>query len=267
MHILDILSVFQVIPMIFIIIAAVYVLATSARILREYERAVIFRLGRVAKAIINIGGEGNGPGLIILIPLLDRMVKVSLRTVTMDVPPQDVITKDNVSLKVNAVVYFRVIDPDRAIIQVEDYLFATSQIAQTTLRSVLGQSELDELLAERDRINQRLQQIIDEHTDPWGIKVTAVEVKLVDLPQEMQRAMAKQAEAERERRAKVIHAEGEFQASQKLADAAEIIAKHPMALHLRFLQSLVEVSAEKNSTIIFPVPIDLLAPFLKKSET
>jgi len=208
MHILDILSVFQVIPMIFIIIAAVYVLATSARILREYERAVIFRLGRVAKAIINIGGEGNGPGLIILIPLLDRMVKVSLRTVTMDVPSQDVITKDNVSLKVNAVIYFRVIDPDRAIIQVEDYLFATSQIAQTTLRSVLGQSELDELLAERDRINQRLQQIIDEHTDPWGIKVTAVEVKLVDLPQEMQRAMAKQAEAEREKRAKIIHAEG-----------------------------------------------------------
>jgi regulator of protease activity HflC (stomatin/prohibitin superfamily) len=262
MHILDILSVFQVIPMIFVIIAAVYVLATSARILREYERAVIFRLGRVAKAIINIGGEGNGPGLIILIPLLDRMVKVSLRTVTMDVPPQDVITKDNVSLKVNAVIYFRVIDPNRAIIQVEDYLFATSQIAQTTLRSVLGQSELDELLAERDRINQRLQQIIDEHTDPWGIKVTAVEVKLVDLPQEMQRAMAKQAEAEREKRAKIIHAEGELQASEKLAQAGRIMAAEPVTIQLRYLQTLTEIGLEKNSTIIFPIPIDILKTFM-----
>jgi len=262
MHILDILSVFQVIPMIFVIIAAVYVLATSARILREYERAVIFRLGRVAKAIINVGGEGNGPGLIILIPLLDRMVKVSLRTVTMDVPPQDVITKDNVSLKVNAVVYFRVIDPDRAIIQVEDYLFATSQIAQTTLRSVLGQSELDELLAERDRINQRLQQIIDEHTDPWGIKVTAVEVKLVDLPQEMQRAMAKQAEAEREKRAKIIHAEGELEASEKLAQAGRIMAAEPVTIQLRYLQTLTEIGLEKNSTIIFPIPIDILKTFM-----
>jgi len=262
MHILDILSVFQVIPMIFVIIAAVYVLATSARILREYERAVIFRLGRVAKAIINIGGEGNGPGLIILIPLLDRMVKVSLRTVTMDVPPQDVITKDNVSLKVNAVIYFRVIDPNRAIIQVEDYLFATSQIAQTTLRSVLGQSELDELLAERDRINQRLQQIIDEHTDPWGIKVTAVEVKLVDLPQEMQRAMAKQAEAEREKRAKIIHAEGELEASEKLAQAGRIMAAEPVTIQLRYLQTLTEIGLEKNSTIIFPIPIDILKTFM-----
>jgi regulator of protease activity HflC (stomatin/prohibitin superfamily) len=262
MHILDILSVFQVIPMIFVIIAAVYVLATSARILREYERAVIFRLGRVAKAIINIGGEGNGPGLIILIPLLDRMVKVSLRTVTMDVPSQDVITKDNVSLKVNAVIYFRVIDPDRAIIQVEDYLFATSQIAQTTLRSVLGQSELDELLAERDRINQRLQQIIDEHTDPWGIKVTAVEVKLVDLPQEMQRAMAKQAEAEREKRAKIIHAEGELEASEKLAQAGRIMASEPVTIQLRYLQTLTEIATEKNSTIIFPIPIDILKTFM-----
>ena len=262
MHILDILSVFQVIPMIFVIIAAVYVLATSARILREYERAVIFRLGRVAKAIINIGGEGNGPGLIILIPLLDRMVKVSLRTVTMDVPSQDVITKDNVSLKVNAVIYFRVIDPDRAIIQVEDYLFATSQIAQTTLRSVLGQSELDELLAERDRINQRLQQIIDEHTDPWGIKVTAVEIKLVDLPQEMQRAMAKQAEAEREKRAKIIHAEGELQASEKLAQAGRIMAAEPVTIQLRYLQTLTEIGLEKNSTIIFPIPIDILKTFM-----
>jgi regulator of protease activity HflC (stomatin/prohibitin superfamily) len=262
MSILDIFSVFQAIPMIFVIIAAVYVLATSARILREYERAVIFRLGRVAKAIINIGGEGNGPGLIILIPLLDRMVKVSLRTVTMDVPSQDVITKDNVSLKVNAVVYFRVIDPDRAIIQVEDYLFATSQIAQTTLRSVLGQSELDELLAERDRINQRLQQIIDEHTDPWGIKVTAVEVKLVDLPQEMQRAMAKQAEAEREKRAKIIHAEGELQASEKLAQAGRIMAAEPVTIQLRYLQTLTEIGLEKNSTIIFPIPIDILKTFM-----
>ena len=262
MHILDFLSVFQAIPMIFVIIAAVYVLATSARILREYERAVIFRLGRVAKAIINIGGEGNGPGLIILIPLLDRMVKVSLRTVTMDVPSQDVITKDNVSLKVNAVVYLRVIDPDRAIIQVEDYLFATSQIAQTTLRSVLGQSELDELLAERDRINQRLQQIIDEHTDPWGIKVTAVEIKLVDLPQEMQRAMAKQAEAEREKRAKIIHAEGELQASEKLAQAGRIMAAEPVTIQLRYLQTLTEIGLEKNSTIIFPIPIDILKTFM-----
>jgi len=262
MHILDILSIFQVIPMIFVIIAAVYVLATSARILREYERAVIFRLGRVAKAIINVGGEGNGPGLIILIPLLDRMVKVSLRTVTMDVPSQDVITKDNVSLKVNAVIYFRVIDPDRAIIQVEDYLFATSQIAQTTLRSVLGQSELDELLAERDRINQRLQQIIDEHTDPWGIKVTAVEVKLVDLPQEMQRAMAKQAEAEREKRAKIIHAEGELEASEKLAQAGRIMAAEPVTIQLRYLQTLTEIGLEKNSTIIFPIPIDILKTFM-----
>jgi len=262
MRILDILSVFQVIPMIFVIIAAVYILATSARILREYERAVIFRLGRVAKAIINIGGEGNGPGLIILIPLLDRMVKVSLRTVTMDVPPQDVITKDNVSLKVNAVIYFRVIDPNRAIIQVEDYLFATSQIAQTTLRSVLGQSELDELLAERDRINQRLQQIIDEHTDPWGIKVAAVEVKLVDLPQEMQRAMAKQAEAEREKRAKIIHAEGELEASEKLAQAGRIMAAEPVTIQLRYLQTLTEIGLEKNSTIIFPIPIDILKTFM-----
>jgi len=262
MSILDIFSVFQVIPMIFVIIAAVYVLATSARILREYERAVIFRLGRVAKAIINVGGDGNGPGLIILIPLLDRMVKVSLRTVTMDVPPQDVITKDNVSMKVNAVIYFRVIDSERAIIQVEDYLFATSQIAQTTLRSVLGQSELDELLAERDRINQRLQQIIDEHTDPWGIKVTAVEIKLVDLPQEMQRAMAKQAEAEREKRAKIIHAEGELQASEKLSQAGRIMASEPVTIQLRYLQTLTEIATEKNSTIIFPIPIDILKTFM-----
>ncbi|MGH7428203.1 MAG: slipin family protein [Candidatus Methylomirabilaceae bacterium] len=248
--------------MILIVIVGVYIIATSVRILREYERAVIFRLGRLSKAIINIGGEGNGPGLILLLPLIDRMVKVSLRTVTMDVPSQDVITKDNVSLKVNAVIYFRVIDFDRAIVQVEDYLFATSQIAQTTLRSVLGQSELDELLAERDRINQRLQQIIDEHTDPWGIKVTAVEVKLVDLPQEMQRAMAKQAEAEREKRAKIIHAEGELQAAEKLAQAGRILAAEPVTIQLRYLQTLTEIGTEKNSTIIFPIPVDILKIFM-----
>lgn len=195
------------------------------------------------------------------------MIRVDLRTVTMDIPPQDVITRDNVSVKISAVLYFRVLDPNRAIPEVENYLFATSQLAQVTLRSVCGQGELDELLTERDKINARIQTILDAQTDPWGIKVVLVEIRHIDLPQEMQRAMAKQAEAERERRAKVIHAEGEFQASQKLADAAEIIAKHPMALHLRFLQSLVEVSAEKNSTIIFPVHLDLLAPFLKKSET
>ena len=262
MSLLDLLFAFGVFPMILIIVVALYILGSSVRILREYERAVIFRLGRVSKAIINIGGGGNGPGVILLIPLIDRMVKVSLRTVTMDVPSQDVITKDNVSLKVNAVIYFRVIDQERAIIQVEDYLFATSQIAQTTLRSVLGQSELDELLAERDRINQRLQQIIDEHTDPWGIKVTAVEIKLVDLPQEMQRAMAKQAEAEREKRAKIIHAEGELQASEKLAQAGRIMAAEPVTIQLRYLQTLTEIGTEKNSTIIFPIPIDILKTFM-----
>ena len=232
---------------------------SGIKIIKEYERAVIFRLGRMVAA--------RGPGIIYVIPLIEKMIRVDLRTVTMDIPPQDVITRDNVSVKVSAVLYFRVLDPNRAIREVENYLFATSQLAQVTLRSVCGQAELDELLAERDKINARIQTILDAQTDSWGIKVVLVELKHIDLPQEMQRAMAKQAEAERERRAKVIHAEGEFQASQKLADAAEIIAKHPMALHLRFLQSLVEVSAEKNSTIIFPVPIDLLAPFLKKSET
>ena len=234
-------------------------LASAIRILREYERGVVFTLGRF--------GGVKGPGLIILVPFVQQMVRVDLRTRVLDVPPQDVITRDNVSVKVSAVLYFRVLDPNRAIREVENYLFATSQLAQVTLRSVCGQGELDELLAERDKINARIQTILDAQTDPWGIKVVLVELKHIDLPQEMQRAMAKQAEAERERRAKVIHAEGEFQASQKLADAAEIIAKHPMALHLRFLQSLVEVSAEKNSTIIFPVPIDMLATFLKKSET
>ncbi|MFN3476760.1 MAG: slipin family protein [Candidatus Methylomirabilales bacterium] len=245
----------------FFIIVGIYILASAVRILREYERAVIFRLGRLAKALVG----GNGPGLIILIPIIDRMVKVSLRIVAMDVPAQDVITKDNVSVKVNAVVYFRVMDPEKAIIEVEDYLFATSQIAQTTLRSVLGQSELDELLAERDRINQRLQRIIDEHTDPWGVKVTAVEIKLVDLPQEMVRAIAKQAEAEREKRAKIIHAEGELIASEKLSQAARMLATEPVSVQLRYLQTLTEIGTEKNSTIIFPIPVDLLTPFISSN--
>lgn len=249
--------------LLFIVIAFVFIIiANSIRVLRDYERAVIFRLGRKSKAVINPGGSGNGPGLIILVPIIDKMIKVSLRTVVMDVPPQDVITKDNVSIKVNAVVYFRVMDPDKAILDVENYLFATSQLSQTTLRSVLGQSELDELLSEREKINLKLQQIIDSHTEPWGIKVSNVEVKQIDLPQEMQRAMAKQAEAERERRSKVIAAEGEFQASQRLADAARILADQPSALTLRYLQTLREIATENNSTTIFPVPIDLLKPFL-----
>ena len=239
-----------------IIFFVVIILASAIRILREYERGVIFRLGRLIGA--------KGPGLILLIPVVDRMVRVSLRTVVMDVQPQDVITKDNVSLKVNAVVYFRVVQAEKAIVEVEKFLEATSQLSQTTLRSVLGQSQLDELLAERDKINRELQKIIDHQTEPWGIKVSNVEVKHVDLPIEMQRAMAKQAEAERERRAKVIHAEGEFQASQKLSDAATIISKDPTALQLRFLQTLTEVASEKNSTTIFPVPIDLLTPYLKR---
>jgi len=238
-----------------IIIFAVIIISNAVRILREYERGVIFRLGRLVAM--------KGPGIIFLIPLVDKMVKVSLRTVVLDIPPQDVITKDNVSIKVNAVVYFRVVQPDKAIVEVENYLFATSQLSQTTLRSILGQSSLDELLAERDKINSELQKIIDFHTEPWGIKIATVEVKQIDLPIEMQRAMARQAEAERERRAKVIHAEGEFQASQKLADAAVVIEHHPMALQLRYLQTLTEVASEKNSTTIFPIPIDLIAPFLQ----
>jgi len=241
-----------------IVTFVIIILASAIRILREYERAVIFRLGRLIRV--------KGPGLILLIPVIDRMVRVSLRTVVMDVPEQDVITKDNVSLKVNAVVYFRVVQAEKAIVEVEKYLDATSQLSQTTLRSVLGQSQLDEILAERDKINVKLQQIIDSQTDPWGIKVSTVEVKHVDLPPEMQRAMAKQAEAERERRAKIIHAEGEFQASKKLREAADIIAAEPTALQLRFLQTLTEVASEKNSTTIFPVPIDLLTPFIKKDE-
>ena len=243
------------VPFTFLIIVIVIVIS-GIKILKEYERAVVFRLGRMVGA--------RGPGITYIIPGIEKMVKMDLRTVTMDIPPQDVITRDNVSVKVNAVLYFRVLEPNRAVVEVENYLFATSQLAQVTLRSVCGQAELDELLAERERINTRIQEILDQQTDPWGIKVVLVELKHIDLPQEMQRAMAKQAEAERERRAKVIHAEGEFQASQKLADAAEVIGKQPMALQLRFLQSLVEVASEKNSTTIFPVPIDLLAPFIKK---
>lgn len=248
-----------------IIVAAFFFLiliANSVRILRDYERAVIFRLGRRSNAILNPGGAGSGPGLIILIPLIDRMIKVSLRTVVMDVPTQDVITKDNVSLKVNAVVYFRVMDQDKAILEVENFLFATSQMSQTTLRSVLGQSDLDDLLAEREKINMQLQKIIDHQTEPWGIKVSTVEVKHIDLPEEMRRAMAKQAEAERERRSKIIAAEGEFQAAQKLSEAAKILAEEPSALTLRYLQTLAEIATENNSTTIFPVPIDLLKPFL-----
>lgn len=238
-----------------LILLGVIILSNAIRVLREYERGVIFRLGRM------IGVKG--PGLILLIPILDRMVKVSLRTVVMDIPPQDVITRDNVSVKVNAVLYFRVIDPARSVVEVENFLYATSQLAQTTLRSVLGQAELDELLAEREKINHELQQIIDKQSDPWGIKVAAVEVKDVDLPIEMKRAMARQAEAERVRRAKVIAAEGEFQASQKLSEAASVMGQHPVSVQLRFLQTLTEVASEKNSTTIFPVPIDLFTPFLK----
>jgi regulator of protease activity HflC (stomatin/prohibitin superfamily) len=243
----------------FIILLVVLVLLflwAALKVLKEYERGVVFRLGRVIKT--------KGPGLIILIPVIDKMVRVSLRLVAMDVPAQDVITRDNVSVKVNAVVYFRVMDPTNATIEVENYLFATSQLAQTTLRSVCGQVELDELLSEREKINSRLQSILDKHTDPWGIKVTTVEVKHIDLPQEMQRAMARQAEAERERRAKVIAAEGEFQAANRLADAAGIIQKHPEALQLRYLQTLKEISTESSSTTIFPVPIELFKPFIKE---
>jgi regulator of protease activity HflC (stomatin/prohibitin superfamily) len=240
------------------LILIIFFLASAIRVLREYERGVIFRLGRVIKT--------KGPGLIILIPVLDKMVKVSLRLVTMDVPSQDVITRDNVSLKVDAVLYFRVMEPTKATIEVENYLFATSQLAQTTLRSVCGQVEMDELLAEREKINTQLQTILDLHTDPWGIKVTTVEVKHIDLPQEMQRAMARQAEAERERRAKVISAEGEYQAATRLAEAAAIIQQHPQALQLRYLQTLKEISSEGNSTTLFPIPLDLFRPFFKKEE-
>jgi len=239
------------------IILIILFLSTAIKVLREYERGVVFRLGRVLK-------KPKGPGLVIIIPIIDKLIRISLRLVAMDVPPQDVITKDNVSIKVNAVIYFRVMDPSNAVIVVENYLFATSQLAQTTLRSVCGQVELDELLSERDKINTTLQSILDKHTDPWGIKVSNVEVKHIDLPQEMQRAMAKQAEAERERRAKVINAEGESQAAGKLAEAAKTIEDFPYALQLRYLQTLREVSAENNSTTLFPIPIDLFKPFFKK---
>jgi regulator of protease activity HflC (stomatin/prohibitin superfamily) len=247
-------------PMLILLLVLLAIVAKlTFNVLPEYERAVIFRLGRLARGIYG----GNGPGLVIVLPFIDKVVRVSLRTVAMDVPAQDVITKDNVSVKVNAVIYFRVVDQQRAIVAVEDYLYATSMMAQTTLRSVLGQSQLDDLLAKREEINTELQRIIDQQTEPWGVKVTAVEVKNVDLPQEMQRAIARQAEAERERRAKVIHAEGEYQASQRLADAATVISQNPAALQLRYLQTLVEIAAEKNSTTIFPIPIDIITPFVK----
>ena len=247
-----------------LLILILMIAASALRILNEYERGVIFRLGRVR----TVGGkpEPKGPGLIFLIPIVDKLVKVSLRTVTMDVPPQDVITRDNISIKVNAVIYFRVMDPIRAIIEIENYLYGTSQLSQTTLRSVCGQVELDDILYQRDKINMQLQEILDKHTDPWGVKVTAVEVKGIDLPEEMRRAMAKQAEAERERRSKVIRAEGEYQAAERLKDAAVIIADHPMALTLRYLQTLTEVASDKNSTTIFPIPIDLIKPFLRLAE-
>jgi len=238
-----------------IIVLVIFFLSSAIRILNEYERGVIFRLGRVINS--------KGPGLIILIPIVDKMVKVSLRLVAMDVDPQDVITRDNVSVKVNAVIYFRVIEPVKAIIEVENYTYAMSQLAQTTLRSVCGQAELDELLSAREKINTQLQEILDTHTDPWGIKVATVELKHIDLPSEMQRAMAKQAEAERERRAKIINAEGEYQAADRLAEAAEIISKHPMALQLRYLQTMREMSAENNTTTIFPFPIELFTPLMK----
>lgn len=241
----------------FVIILFIWFLS-GVRIIMEYQRGVVFRFGRLIKT--------KTAGLRWIIPMIDRMKKVDLRTVTMDVPPQDVITRDNVSLKVNAVIYFRVLEPEKAIVQVEHYLFATSQLAQTTLRSVLGEHELDQVLSEREKLNKMLQEILDRNTDVWGIKVSAVEVKHVDLPEEMKRAMAKQAEAERERRAKVIHAEGEFQAAKRLGDASDIIGAHPPALHLRFLQALTEVATEKNSTTIFPVPIDLLSAFVQKGK-
>ncbi|MEO0093164.1 MAG: slipin family protein [candidate division WOR-3 bacterium] len=243
---------------ILLVIIILIILSSMIRILREYERGVVFRLGRL------IGVKG--PGLIILIPFIDRMVKVSTRIITLDVPPQDVITRDNISVKVNAVAYFRPFDPAKAIVAVENYIYATSQIAQTTLRSVLGEYELDDLLTKRELINHRLQKIIDQQTDPWGVKVSMVEIKHVDIPDEMRRAIARQAEAERERRAKIIHADGEFQAAEKLRQAAEVLAQTTPAIQLRFLQTLTEIATEKNSTIIFPLPIDLLAPFLKKEK-
>ena len=248
---------FVSVPLVLVLLA-VFFLASAIKVLNEYERAVIFRLGRLIAT--------KGPGLIILIPVVDRMVKVSLRTIVLDVPPQDIITRDNVSVKVNAVVYFRVLEPEKAIVEVEDYAYATSQLSQTTLRSILGQAELDDLLSHRDKINSELKEILDKHTDPWGIKVANVEVKHVDLPQEMQRAMARQAEAERERRAKIINAEGEFQAAQRLGDAADIIDAHPAALQLRYLQTLAEIATENNSTTLFPIPIDIFRGMFGKKD-
>jgi len=243
-------------PLVIFIGIIVILILSGVRILNEYERGVVFRLGRIVAP--------KGPGFKWIIPMVDKMTKISLRVITMDVPPQDIITKDNVSVKVNAVVYFRVVDPVKAVIQVENYLYSTSQLAQTTLRSILGQVELDGLLAERETLNIKLQEVLDKHTDPWGIKVTLVEVKDVDLPQEMQRAMARQAEAERERRAKIIAAEGEYQSATKLSEASDILSRNPMALQLRYLQTLAEMSSEKNSTIVFPLPIDLITPLLRK---
>ncbi len=240
----------------FIVFIVGYFLSSAIKILKEYERGVVFRLGRII--------DLKGPGLVIIWPVIDKLVKVSLRTITMDVPPQDIITRDNITVKVNAVVYFRPMEPIKAITEVEDFYYATSQMAQTTLRSILGQSQLDDLLAKRDELNAELQKVIDTQTEPWGVKVTAVEVKNVDLPAEMMRAIAKQAEAERERRAKIIHAEGEFQAAQKLADAAKIIGSEPATLQLRYLQTLTEIATEKNSTIIFPLPIEILKPFIER---
>lgn len=244
-------------PIFIIAFILIFLLANWIKVLKEYERGVVFRLGRVL-------GKPKGPGLVIIMYPIDKMVKVSLRTIVLDVPPQDVITKDNVSIKVNAVVYFRIIDPKKAVIDIQDYHYATSQLSQTTLRSVLGQVELDELLSEREKLNSKLQEIIDEHTDPWGVKVSMVEIKYVDLPQEMQRAMAKQAEAERERRAKVIHAEGELQAADKLSQAATKMSKNSVTIQLRYLQTLTEISSENSSTIVFPLPIDFLATLVKK---
>jgi regulator of protease activity HflC (stomatin/prohibitin superfamily) len=245
-------------PVLVIVVLVVMFLASAIKILSEYERAVIFRLGRIR--------EAKGPGLIIIIPGIDRMVRVDMRTITMDVPPQDVITKDNVSIKVSAVVYFRVMDANSAVTNVENYLYATSQLAQTTLRSVCGQMELDEILSEREKINMHLQEILDRSTEPWGIKISLVEVKHIDLPEEMKRSMAKQAEAERERRAKVINAEGEFQAAQKLIEAAALMETQPMSLQLRYLQTLNQIASENNSTTVFPIPIDLFKPFLKLAD-
>lgn len=242
-----------------LIIFGVFIIVSAVKIIKEYERAVVFRLGRLLKV-------AKGPGIILIIPIIDRWVRVNLRLIAMDVPSQDVITKDNVSVKVNAVIYFRVVEPNKAITDVDDYLYATSQMSQTTLRSILGMVELDDLLSDRERINMELQKVLDKHTEPWGIKVSAVDVKNVDLPQEMQRAIAKQAEAERERRAKIIGAEGEFQSAQKMVDAAALMEQHPISLQLRYLQTLREIAAEKNSTTLFPIPIDLIEMFLKKRD-